>query len=235
MSEPLTILWGSIWKFRPGSVDTDPGSEQFNWDDAANPTKVAISTTDDDGHDRKPQLMALVPNDVVWIRSNNRAGDWRQVTISAAPHDLITWVSLDVALNQVGADVTVPAGNNLLLFDFLAPANMSSQAWITENDLKNFLGITPTDTFDTAWLTQCVASANDWAFRKRKQAGYTDVETIAPDDAAKTGTTLYAATLFRERGSVEQFNTFEDFASATVAGSMAQINRLLGIPRAMAY
>jgi hypothetical protein len=108
--------------------------------------------------------------------------------------------------------------------------------WITTSDVKQFLGVPITDTFDDAWLTQVTAASNDWCYRKRQQAGYdTDQPDIVPSEDVKTATILFAATLFRERGSVDQFSTFEDFQSATVAGGMANVNRLLGVPRAMAF
>ena len=46
----------------------------------------------------------------------------------------------------------------------------------------------------------------------------------------RLGTGLYAMSLYRERGSVDSFQSFE---AAPIAGfgTMGQINKLLGIPR----
>jgi hypothetical protein len=107
--------------------------------------------------------------------------------------------------------------------------------WVTEDDIKSFLGIPTLDTLDDDWLTQATAAANDYAFRKRANAAYVDEEATVPSQDVKTGTILYAAAIFRERGSVENFTTFEDFQSSVVAGGQAQINRLLGVPRPVAY
>ena len=58
------------------------------------------------------------------------------------------------------------------------------------------------------YLADCVAAADDWARRKRLEAGY--VDTDPPAAAVAKGTTLYAVALYRERGSSDSFASFED-------------------------
>jgi hypothetical protein len=52
-----------------------------------------------------------------------------------------------------------------------------------------------------------------------------------PSSAVKLGTIMYAASLYRERGSVDSFASFQELGSPTPTGSMGQIMRLLGIRR----
>jgi len=77
-----------------------------------------------------------------------------------------------------------------------------------------------------------VAAANEWCYRRRVEANYHDDEDQVPDNAVKLGTILYAATLYRERGSVDSFASFEDMAAGQPQfGSMSRIKQLLGIGR----
>jgi hypothetical protein len=63
-----------------------------------------------------------------------------------------------------------------------------SCSWITSADVTSWLGIEVATANDTAFIAVCVSAANSWAFRKRREAGYTDSLTTAPDGAAKLGT-----------------------------------------------
>lgn len=77
-----------------------------------------------------------------------------------------------------------------------------------------------------------VGAANSWAWRKRFEAGYVD-DTADTADDVKVGCGLYAVALFRERASVDGFQSFEEFpTSALTGGSLGQIRRMLGIGKA---
>jgi hypothetical protein len=102
--------------------------------------------------------------------------------------------------------------------------------WITSADVQVFLGITSATANDTAFLTQCVNASNAWCFARRVQAGYHDALGTAPSDAAKMGAVLMAASLYRERGSIDSFQTFEGMGTAPIM-SMGRVNQLLGIKR----
>ena len=43
---------------------------------------------------------------------------------------------------------------------------------------------------------------------------------------------MYAATLYRERGSVDSFASFDQMGGAVPFGTMQRIKQLLGVPRA---
>jgi hypothetical protein len=102
--------------------------------------------------------------------------------------------------------------------------------WITSADVQVFLGITSATANDTAFLAQCVNASNSWCFTRRVQAGYHDALGTVPNDSAKLGAVLMAASLYRERGSVDSFQSFEGMGTAPVM-TMGRVNQLLGIKR----
>jgi len=103
--------------------------------------------------------------------------------------------------------------------------------WITVNDLTEFLGISGATANDTAFMTSSVNASNAWSFKRRVQAGYSDSLTTVPDAAVKAGVVLMAASLYRERGSLDSFNSFQDMNISAPVASMGRINQLLGIKR----
>lgn len=103
---------------------------------------------------------------------------------------------------------------------------LSSVAPVTE-----FLGIASATANDTAFLTTCVAAANSWCFSRRVQAGYHDQLNSAPNSAVLLGTTLYAAGLYRERGTTgDSYASFGDMAGPPLM-TLGRVNQLLGIKR----
>jgi hypothetical protein len=103
---------------------------------------------------------------------------------------------------------------------------LSSTAPVTE-----FLGIASATANDTAFLTTCVAAANAWCFRRRVQAGYHDSLTTVPDSSVLLGTTLYAAGLYRERGTTgDSYASFGDMTGPPLM-TLGRVNQLLGVKR----
>jgi len=103
--------------------------------------------------------------------------------------------------------------------------------WITVADLTEFLGISGATANDTAFMTSSVNASNAWCFKRRVQAGYHDSLSSVPDAAVKAGAVLMAASLYRERGSIDSFNSFQDMTVSAPVASMGRINQLLGIKR----
>jgi hypothetical protein len=104
-------------------------------------------------------------------------------------------------------------------------------SWISVSDLTEFLGISGATANDTAFMTSSVNASNAWSFRRRVQAGYHDSLTTVPDAAVKAGVVLMAASLYRERGSIDSFASFQDMSISAPVASMGRINQLLGIKR----
>jgi hypothetical protein len=138
-------------------------------------------------------------------------------------------------------DVIIP--NQLLFYD--AGTDLERQAlipngtltwtqtcqWIVANDVLAWLGISVATANDTAFVGSCTDAANAFAFRRRKEAGYFDSLTTVPGADVKLGTIMIAGSLYRERGSVDSFASFEAMNIPGTVGSMGQINRLLGVNR----
>lgn len=104
--------------------------------------------------------------------------------------------------------------------------------WITSSNVTEWLGITSATANDTAFITTCVNAANAWCYRRRQAAGYSDSLTTSPSGAVTLGTTMYAASLYRQRGAVDSFASFEGMGSPVPTLSHGEIMRLLGINRA---
>jgi len=106
-----------------------------------------------------------------------------------------------------------------------------SISWITNAMVLEFLGIDVATANDTAFITTCVAASNSYIFRKRREAGYTDSQSVVPDASVKLGTILYAATLYRERGSADSFASFDSMSSIPIPSTMGRIMALIGCGR----
>lgn len=125
--------------------------------------------------------------------------------------------------------VTYPAGGQDVAEFTTAGILVELVTWIDADDVEDFLGATMSGT-DTDYLDLCVTAANAWAYRRRAAAGYKDNPTVAPGGAAKLGTVIYAGHLFREKGSVDSFASYQDMPPQNIGG-LGQVLRLLGINR----
>ena len=107
-----------------------------------------------------------------------------------------------------------------------------SCTWLSSTaPVIEFLGIASATANDTAFLTTCVAAANAWCFKRRVQAGYHDSLTTVPDSSVLLGTTLYAAGLYRERGTTgDSYASFGDMSGPPLM-TLGRVNQLLGVKR----
>jgi hypothetical protein len=106
-----------------------------------------------------------------------------------------------------------------------------SVSWIVAADVTSWLGIDVATANDTAFITVCVNAANNYIFRKRREAGYTDSQSTVPGADVKLGTIMYAATLYRERGSADSFASFDSMSSIPIPSTMGRIMALIGCGR----
>ena len=106
-------------------------------------------------------------------------------------------------------------------------------SWIQLSQLESYLGIdfvNPSD--DLSRANFAISAANQFAYRRRQESGYFDSPSVSPGGDTTLGTIMYAATLYREAGSIDQFASFDPMATGTpVGGSFGQILRLLGCNR----
>lgn len=101
--------------------------------------------------------------------------------------------------------------------------------WVDSAQVEGFLGVSPASVDDEAFLDSSVEAGNDWAYRRRAAAGYDDWYSVVPNHSAQLGTVLYAASLYRQRGSVDSFASFQEMAAIAPIGSNFEILKLLGI------
>lgn len=135
--------------------------------------------------------------------------------------DLIT---NQLLVQKTASDVARSAVNGTLTYT-------ATCTWVNAASVISWLGIAAATANDTAFITSATAAANQFAYRRRKESGYFDSLTTSPGDDVSLGTTMYAASLYRERGAVDSFASFDSMGSPTPFGSMGQIMRLLGVNR----
>jgi len=108
-----------------------------------------------------------------------------------------------------------------------------SPSWCSSADVKSWLGIDVATANDDAFVTVCVNASNIWCHRKRREAGYTDPTASAPSADVKLGAIMYAATLYRERGtSGDSYGGFDGMGNLPMPVTLHRIMQLLGCGRA---
>jgi hypothetical protein len=108
-----------------------------------------------------------------------------------------------------------------------------SPAWTTSALVLSWLGIDVATANDTAFVAKCVSASNAWCHRKRREAGYTDPTASAPSADVELGATMYAATLYRERGtSGDSYGGFDGMGNLPMPVTLHRIMQLLGCGRA---
>lgn len=139
-------------------------------------------------------------------------------------------------------DVNQPIPNQVLFYDAGDDLGRSAAipigtltytqtcTWVTGPQIATYLGIT-TAGDETAFLVQCASAANSFCYRRRQESGYTDELTSSPGGDVTLGTLMYGSALYRQRGSVDQFASFTDMASAPTVGLSGIVKQLLGINR----
>jgi len=104
-------------------------------------------------------------------------------------------------------------------------------SWVTSAMLEDWLGIGTATAADAAFLTICASACSQFAWRRRMEAGYVDSLTTVPSQDVLLGTQMYGGALYRQRGSVDQFASFQNMGVTPVSGLNGMIRQLLGIDR----
>jgi hypothetical protein len=123
-----------------------------------------------------------------------------------------------------GTDVTRTAATGTI-------THSPTCTWITASQIEDWIGIGTASALDAAFLTQCAAAANNVAFRRRQEAGWTDLLGTSPGGDATLGTIMLGGAYYRNRGSIDQFASFGDGGAVSVTGLSGMIKQLLGIDR----
>jgi hypothetical protein len=103
--------------------------------------------------------------------------------------------------------------------------------WVLGPAVGTWLGIALAGVDETAFLTQCASSASNFLFRRRQESGYTDSLTTSPGSDVTLATTMYAGALYRQRGAIDNFGSFDSMGTPVSTGLSPLIKQLAGIPR----
>lgn len=103
--------------------------------------------------------------------------------------------------------------------------------WADTGHVEEFLGVAPATAGDEAWLASSTEAANDYAFERRLAAGYDDLPDVVPSARVRAGVVLKAAELYKSRGSVDGFQSFNELEPSIPVQTAGEIARLLGVGR----
>ena len=149
----------------------------------------------------------------------NEEGDWLFDPAIILPNQLLYFSEDD----DVARDAVIPQGT--LEWEPVC-------TWASDKDVLDWLGIDPATPNDEAFVTVATNAANAFAYRRRRESGYFDSLTTVPGPDVLLGTIMMAGALYRERGSTDSFQSFDQMGGAVPFGSHGQINKLLGVNRA---
>jgi hypothetical protein len=105
--------------------------------------------------------------------------------------------------------------------------------WISTAQLVTYLGVTIADPSDDYTLaTQARNAGNDFVIAAGKSQAYFDSLTTSPGHDVTLGTLMYAAALWRSRGSIETaYAAFDTMGTPSQQSLTPIVKQLLGIPR----
>jgi hypothetical protein len=163
-------------------------------------------------------------------------------TVLACPQ--YRFVGVDSETGEFNYDVNVAVPNQILfactgddvefVVDFDGTVAFTPTCtWMTTANLVTYLGVSISDPSDDFTLiTQAVSAGNQFCSRRRAEAGYNDSLSVSPSGDVTLGTLMYAAALWRSRGSLENvFASFEGMGSAPQQSLTPIVKQLLGIDR----
>ena len=163
-------------------------------------------------------------------------------TVLALPQ--YAFIGVDSNSGEFEYDVEVPRPNQIIYaatgsnVDYVAfyagtVTYTQSCTWITTAELITYLGVTITNPSDDYTLAVAARNAaNDFCYRRRQESGYFDSLTTSPGHDVTLGTLMYAAALWRSRGSIETaYAAFDTMGTPTQQSLTPIVKQLLGIPR----
>ena len=103
--------------------------------------------------------------------------------------------------------------------------------WITAAQILTWLGIATATADDTTFVTQCASAANQFCYRRRQEVGYFDALATSPSGDVTLGTIMYGAALYRQRGGISDFASFDGMSAGSTNGLSPLVKQLLGVDR----
>ena len=143
-------------------------------------------------------------------------------------------------------DAYIPLPNQVMYYDEDADLDRAAAiptgtltytqtcTWVTAAQVMAYIGVTidnPSD--DYTLLTQATSAACAFSWRRRQESGYTgDALATSPGGDCTLGVLMYAAALWRARGSVQDtFSSFDGMGTMSASAMTPMIKQLLGISR----
>jgi hypothetical protein len=161
-------------------------------------------------------------------------------TVYALPQYLFTGVD---TYGELTFNPEVPVANQVLFYstgtdiervDFQPLGVFTTTptcTWISHADVEDWLGIGTASALDDTFLIICAAAANAFCYKRRQEAGYVDSLTTVPNQAVKLGVIGYGGFLYRQRGAISDFASFDGMSTGGSVGLSPMIKQLLGIDR----
>ena len=161
-------------------------------------------------------------------------------TVLALPQYLFTGV--DGVTGEFLYDENMPVPNQVLYactgsdVDFVAfyagtVTYTQTCTWITAAQILTWLGIATATADDTTFVTQCASAANNFIYRRRQECGYYDSLTTSPGGDVTLGTIMYGGALYRQRGGISDFSSFDSMSVGSTNGLSPLVKQLIGVDR----
>ena len=104
-------------------------------------------------------------------------------------------------------------------------------SWVTAAQILTWLGIATATSDDTTFVTQCASAANNFIYRRRQECGYHDSLTTSPGGDVTLGTIMYGGALYRQRGGISDFASFDGMSQGSTNGLSPLVKQLIGVDR----
>jgi len=161
-------------------------------------------------------------------------------TVLALPQYLFTGV--DGTTGELLYDENQPVPNQILyactgtsvefVVDYSGTVTYTQVcSWITAANIEDWIGIGTATAADTTFLTQCASAANQFCYRRRQEVGYSDSLTTSPSGDVTLGTIMYGGALYRQRGAISDFASFDGMSTGSTTGLSPIIKQLIGVDR----
>lgn len=162
-------------------------------------------------------------------------------TVYALPQYLYIGVGTE---GDIRLDANIPIPNQVMFYDAdsdvqraaaIPPGTLTytqTCTWVTSAQVQLWLGLTSPTADETTFLAQCTSAGNQVAYRRRQEAGYFDALATSPSGDCTLGTIMLAGAYFRQRGSIDQFASFDSMGQAITTNAFTpMVKQLLGIDR----
>ena len=185
-------------------------------------------------------LAEVQPGDTITVAGvTDTTFNGSQTVISIEPYELVSVdeygiLEFDYDVSKPNQIIYANTGSTVVYDTATGTVTHTvSVTWTTSALVLSWLGIDVATANDTAFVTKCVNASNAWCYRKRREAGYTDSQSTVPSADVELGATMYAATLYRERGtSGDSYGGFDGMGNLPMPVTLHRIMQLLGCGRA---